>query len=160
MNRIKQLREELGMTQPELGKVLNVQGAAMSKYENEKIPLTSDTIKTLAEFFGVSTDYLLCKTDDKEESEQSEPEYTTYKERELLNFYRTYSVTDTNFESTIQGFFPTIGIYELSPNEKKILNAYRELSEDNQDIIIGKMKELLREQRLSNDNDLKKASGK
>ena len=37
MNRIKQLREERGMTQPELGKVLNVQGAAMSKYENEEI---------------------------------------------------------------------------------------------------------------------------
>ena len=160
MNRIKQLREELGMTQPELGKVLNVQGAAMSKYENEKIPLTSDTIKTLAEFFGVSTDYLLCKSDDKEDSEQSEPEHTTYKERELLNFYRTHSATDKNLEAKLQDFFPTIEIYELSPNEKKLLNAYRELSEDNQDITIGKVKELLREQRLNKDNNLKKASGK
>lgn len=56
------------MTQPELGKVLNVQGAAMSKYENEKIPLTSDTIKTLAEFFGVSTDYLLVLCQEKSTS--------------------------------------------------------------------------------------------
>lgn len=78
MNRIKQLREQRGMTQPELGKVLNVQGAAISKYENEKIPLTTETIKTLAEFFGTSTDYLLGKTDDKESQEQSEPQPTIH----------------------------------------------------------------------------------
>lgn len=78
MNRIKQLREQRGMTQPELGKVLNVQGAAISKYENEKIPLTTETIKTLAEFFGTSTDYLLGKTDDKESQEQNEPQPTIH----------------------------------------------------------------------------------
>ena len=48
----------------------------------------------------------------------------------------------------------------LTSTEKKMLNTFNSLNEDNQDIIIGKMKELLREQRLSNDNDLKKASGK
>lgn len=48
---------------------------------------------------------------------------------------------------------------QLSPTEKKLLSTFECLNEDNQDIIIGKMKELLREQRLS-DNNLKKASGK
>ena len=115
MNRIKQLREERSMTQPELGKVLNVQGAAMSKYENEKIPLTTETIKTLAEFFGVSTDYLLGKTDDKEGQEQSEPEYTTRIERQLLDVYRKYE--DNGFsaelEAELRSFFP-----EMSENIK------------------------------------------
>lgn len=167
MNRIKQLREERGMTQPELGKVLNVQGAAMSKYENEKVPLTTETIKTLAEFFGVSTDYLLGKTDDKEDQEQSEPEYTTLIERQLLDVYREYE--DNGFSATLeaklQTFFPEmIEKIKLGPSEEKILSAFKCLSEDNQDIIIGKAKELLREQIYTDSpvaaGGLKKASGK
>ena len=39
---------------------------------------------------------------------------------------------------------------KISQAEKKLLNAFENLSEDNQDIIIGKAKELLREQRFDN----------
>lgn len=39
---------------------------------------------------------------------------------------------------------------KISQAEKKLLNAFKNLSEDNQDIIIGKTKELLREQRFDN----------
>lgn len=39
---------------------------------------------------------------------------------------------------------------KISQAEKKLLNAFENLSEDNQDIIIGKTKELLREQRFDN----------
>lgn len=166
MNRIKQLREERGMTQPELGKVINVQGAAMSKYENEKIPLTTQTIKILADFFEVSTDYLLGKSDDRE-SEQSEPEYTTHDERQLLDLYRNY--VDNGFSSsTIEGlqtFFHecTFIFNELTYSEKKILKTFHYLNEDNQDIVIGKAKDLLREQEVAVAADtqpLRKASGK
>ena len=167
MNRIKQLREERGMTQPELGKVLNVQGAAISKYENEKIPLTTDTIKALSEFFGVSTDYLLGKTDDKDGQEQSEPEYTTHAERQLLNVYRKYE--DNGFsdetEAELRSFFPEMSEkIKLGPSEEKILSTFKCLNEDNQDIIIGKAKELLREQLYTDPpvaaGGLRKASGK
>ncbi len=41
-------------------------------------------------------------------------------------------------------------IPSISQAEKKLLNAFENLSEDNQDIIIGKTKELLREQRFDN----------
>lgn len=51
-----------------------------------------------------------------------------------------------------------------SPVEKKLLNAFSKLTEDNQDIIIGKTKELLREQRFDNPpvaaGGERKASGK
>lgn len=167
MNRIKQLREERGMTQPELGKVINVQGAAMSKYENEKIPLTTDTIKALAEFFGVSTDYLLGNTDEKDGQEQSEPEYTTRKERQLLEIYRNY-VDNGCSEAFIEGikiFFPELTEKKehMSQSEEKIMATFRNLNEDNQDIIIGKAKELLREQLYTDPvaaGELRKASGK
>lgn len=62
-NRLKALREENGMNQSELGKLLNVQGAAISKYESGEVPLTGETIVSLAEYFGVTTDYLLGLTE-------------------------------------------------------------------------------------------------
>lgn len=69
MNRIKSLREEQGMTQSELGKLLNVKDAAISKYESEKVPLTAETILKLSEIFSVSTDYILGRTIGKTELE-------------------------------------------------------------------------------------------
>ncbi len=59
MNRIKELREEKGWTQEQLGKMLGVQKSAVSKYETGKIPLTADTIQKLAEIFNVTGDYIM-----------------------------------------------------------------------------------------------------
>ena len=52
---IKQLRTEKGMTQEELGELLGVKKAAVQKWESGTVKnLKRDTIKKLAEFFGVS----------------------------------------------------------------------------------------------------------
>lgn len=59
MNIIKQLRKEKGITQEELGKIINVQKSAISKYETGRATPDLETIKTLANFFNVSIDYLL-----------------------------------------------------------------------------------------------------
>lgn len=61
MNRIRDLRVAAGLTQTELGNMLNVKDAAISKYENEKIPLTAETLLKLSSIFKVSVDYLLGK---------------------------------------------------------------------------------------------------
>ncbi len=63
MNRIKQLREEKGWSQEDLGRMLSVQKSAVSKYENERIPLTGETLILLSKIFNVSIDYLLGITD-------------------------------------------------------------------------------------------------
>lgn len=65
MNRIKLLREEKGLNQIELGKIINVSGQALGMYENEKRDLSTDTVIKLAEFFNVSTDYLLGKSEER-----------------------------------------------------------------------------------------------
>lgn len=62
MNRIKLLRERDNMTQEKLGSLLNVKKAAISKYENNIVPLTDDTISKLCDIFNVSSDYLLGKS--------------------------------------------------------------------------------------------------
>ena len=62
MNRLKQLREEKQLKQKDVGKILNLEIAAISKFETGRVPLKDDYIIKLADFFEVSIDYLLCKT--------------------------------------------------------------------------------------------------
>jgi len=65
MNRIKQLREELKLSQEDLGKVVGVTSQAIGLYENEKRRLDTETAAAIADYFKVSIDYLMCKTDIK-----------------------------------------------------------------------------------------------
>ncbi|HEN0224822.1 TPA: helix-turn-helix transcriptional regulator [Streptococcus agalactiae] len=58
-NRLKELRKEKGLTQAELAKVLNTNQSQYGKYENGKTNLRLENSKILADFFGVSTPYLL-----------------------------------------------------------------------------------------------------
>ncbi len=62
MNRIKKLRESSNETQEELGKILNVSKATISKYENGTVEMSNDTLIKLANHFNVSTDYILGRT--------------------------------------------------------------------------------------------------
>lgn len=56
-NKIKELRTELGITQEELSKALNVSSQAVSKWENGGLP-DIELIPGLAKYFNVTTDYL------------------------------------------------------------------------------------------------------
>lgn len=59
MNTFKKLRQEKGLTQVELAKILNIDQTTVSKWELGKaIPDTGLLIR-LSSFFDVSTDYLL-----------------------------------------------------------------------------------------------------
>mgnify|MGYP005778894689 CR=1 FL=1 len=63
MNRLKFLREEKGLFQSDIAKILGVSIAAVGFYVNEKRDMSPDTIIKLAEYFDVTTDYLLGKSD-------------------------------------------------------------------------------------------------
>lgn len=63
MNRLKFLRNEKGENLEKIAKHLDVSIQTVSNYENEKREMTPETIIKLAEYFNVSTDYLLGKTD-------------------------------------------------------------------------------------------------
>lgn len=63
-DRIKQLRDDIGLSQMELSKKIDISQSAIARYELGKTePKASDIVK-LAEFFDVSADYLLGITDD------------------------------------------------------------------------------------------------
>ena len=57
------LRENKGITQEELGKKLNLSKANVSKYELSKLEPNIETLSLIADYFEVSTDYLLGKSE-------------------------------------------------------------------------------------------------
>lgn len=71
--RIKLLREELGLKQEELAKKLSVSPSAIGMYERDLREPNNELTLRIANFFNVSIDYLLGKTDirnyDKDEQE-------------------------------------------------------------------------------------------
>lgn len=58
-NRLISLRKEHGLTQEELAKLINKKRSTLSGYETEGKEPDLETICLMANFFGVSTDYLL-----------------------------------------------------------------------------------------------------
>lgn len=65
-NRLKQLRTSRGYTQISLQMQTGIEQALLSKFENgERVPPT-ETLLRLAEFYNVSIDYILCRTDKPE----------------------------------------------------------------------------------------------
>ena len=61
--RVKYLREAAGLTQLEFAKTMNISNSALSQYESgSRIP--SDELKAkIADYFGVTLDYLYGRTD-------------------------------------------------------------------------------------------------
>lgn len=62
---LKQLRKSHNLTQEELGLRVGLSKAVVSKYENGMGYPTFDTLIQIAEYFNVTTDYLLGVTKNK-----------------------------------------------------------------------------------------------
>lgn len=95
MNRIKALRAEKNIKQDVLAKLLGLEIAGISKLETGRVPLKDEYIVKLAEYFNVSTDYLLGKSnirnieDEFKFAYHKEIEGLTEEEiKEALEFYK------------------------------------------------------------------------
>jgi transcriptional regulator with XRE-family HTH domain len=65
-NNLKKLRKENGLTQLSLQMKTGIEQALLSKYETgDRIPPT-ETLVILADFYNVSIDYILCRTEKPE----------------------------------------------------------------------------------------------
>lgn len=62
--RVYQLRTQAGMSQKQLGEILNLTATSVSTLESGSRSTTIEKLVLLAEYFHVSTDYLLGITDD------------------------------------------------------------------------------------------------
>ena len=66
-DRLKELREEKDITQKDLGKIINISDRVIGYYEaNDRFPRDENVLKTIADYFNVSVDYLVGRTDNRE----------------------------------------------------------------------------------------------
>lgn len=117
-NRIKLLRKKNNMTQKQLSEKLGLTPKMISFYENGERIPPLDIVEKLVTIFSTSADYLIGLT--------SQNSATSNNNAIIVNSPNIY----------------------ISQQELKLLTTFKELNEDSQDIIIGKAKELLRDQRI------------
>ena len=61
--RLTEVRKDKKMSQDEVGKLVNVHGAVIGRYEREEVKPSIEVATQLAEALGVSLDYLVGSTD-------------------------------------------------------------------------------------------------
>ncbi len=61
--RIRDLREDHDKTQTEIAEILGTSQTMYARYERGASELPIRHLLKLAEYYGVSTDYILCRTD-------------------------------------------------------------------------------------------------
>ena len=62
---LRAIREDNDLRQSDIAKMLNVSQNTYSQYETGVIALTADVLIKLADYYNVSIDYLLDRTDKK-----------------------------------------------------------------------------------------------
>lgn len=86
-DRLKELRKDKNITQKELSKVLNIQNTTLSQYENG-INEPNDEMKIkIADYFNVTVDYLLGRTNIRQINSVIEKEANQFG-NEIIEIYR------------------------------------------------------------------------
>ncbi len=92
MNRLKELRKEKRITAKQLAVILKTTDSSVIRWEKSKQNISIDILKELSNIYNVSTDYILCLTDLKENIQLEE-------EVKLLDNYREL---DTKSKTIVQ----------------------------------------------------------
>ncbi|MTT30653.1 helix-turn-helix domain-containing protein [Terrilactibacillus sp. BCM23-1] len=85
--RIRNLRETAGYSQKELAEKLNISNVQLSRYESNNRKPDPDTLMLIADYFQVSTDYLLGRTDQVHEFNST---YSSEQDIKLINRIRQF----------------------------------------------------------------------
>ncbi|MBO4433722.1 MAG: helix-turn-helix transcriptional regulator [Clostridia bacterium] len=62
-NNLKVLRKQKGITQISLQMQTGIEQALLSKFENGERTPPTETLMILADFYNVSMDYIMCRTE-------------------------------------------------------------------------------------------------
>ena len=68
--RLKKLRKKKSVTLDELARAIDTTKTTLSRYENEKREPKMDMVKRIADYFNVTTDYLIGSTDEKKSADK------------------------------------------------------------------------------------------
>ncbi len=122
--RLKELREEKGLTQTELSKKTSIKQQNISRWEKGDNSPNVDDIVKLADFFQVSTDYLLGRED-----------YGTG----VIQVKNDFATDNKQFSVVAQDM-------EIKEKVEMLGKNFLLLSVENQLIVIGIIKEILNQQ--------------
>ena len=81
VSRIGEIRQQKGLTQVDIAKHLQITQQTYSSYETGKRQMNFETLCLLADFYDVSTDYLLGRQD-------AVPSFLSEEERSMIAQYR------------------------------------------------------------------------
>lgn len=117
--RLAALRKDKGLSQAELAKLLNMGQSTIAMYEKNRRTPDPATLKRLADFFNVSVDYILGRTDNPKGPEgepwQQQGQPVFLREENLQ-----YLVADRHFAALLER------IPDLTEEEKESLAEYWE----------------------------------
>lgn len=136
-NRLKQLRIDYGILQKDLAEELQLSQQTISLYESNKRQPDYDTLRTISEFFSVSTDYILGVTNLKDTIHSIvDPSDEYIVEGPLKNYYgskkriKGLELLDELYELSSESqeeIIKLIQMYKLWENEKKNPEGSNEL---------------------------------
>ena len=86
--RIKQLRQEKGISQQALADAIGVSQPSINKYENHGIEPDIALLRQMADYFCTSVDYIIGRTDERRPIEPTEAWDLNMAEAELVDSYR------------------------------------------------------------------------
>ena len=102
-SRIRNLRSKLGLSQSELGQIIGVTKASISGYENITRNPSYKNLNKLADFFGVTSDYLL----GREELlvKENETNYIGWEDFNIINSIKNYPNLYDNIKENPKRYF-------------------------------------------------------
>ena len=118
MNRIKLLREEKGIFQKDLAKLLKVETPTITYYENEKRNINTTIASILADYFECSLDYLLGRSDIRNAEKELEKASNN---SEIFTYYN--QLNDLGKEKAIDNVKDLTKIPEYTKKRDKSQNA-------------------------------------
>jgi transcriptional regulator with XRE-family HTH domain len=125
--RLKKLRKEQNITQKELGEQFNLSSRVIGYYESEERTPTPDFLLDISNYFNISLDYLLGKTDKRN------PENSNYNDISLtdeeLNHIKLYRKLNDRDKAKFEGMME-LKISEYNSKKEKSSTYQIDLNED------------------------------
>lgn len=115
-NRLIELRESKELKQYDVAKILNIYKGVYNQYEREYVIIPIKHLNTLANYFGVSIDYLFNLTDELNYNDSKEEIDSVVVGQRLKEFRKTHKLTQERLASKLNIARSALANYERGRN--------------------------------------------
>ena len=116
--RIKGLRKKAGLTQQELGDRFGVAKSTICQYENGNSTPNDDIKIAMANYFNVSMDYLMGKTDVPGFDSRTPPVIAAKVTESGINMFHTYLDLSATDQAKVNDYVQILSEWEFAYNNK------------------------------------------